>query len=152
LRFISRALTADLPADRILLQIQRPLFARRDVTIVESRHRAFFLPDRVILAMQLDRLPPRNFTFSVFLIDSPVLIFQPVIDLVAARMIALPSGFGVRAGPGGSEHRDSDYKNGGFREMAHGISFEDLAARAGHTAEVLSADSSHFGPTRLNPL
>jgi hypothetical protein len=99
------------------------LLGRRDVAIVEFRHRAFLLPDRMILAVRLAGFCFLNLAFADLLVDAPVLTLQAVIDLVAAGVVAFPMGFRHRSGGCGSDHRDCKCENGSFRRGTHGHSF-----------------------------
>src|SRR6516164_2146235 len=98
-------LLADLPAHRILLLIKRLLLGAGDMAIVESRHGALLLANGGVLAMQLFRLASRDLAFLELMIDAAVLICQPVVDLIPARMIAFPLGLGHRARDRSAHHR-----------------------------------------------
>src|SRR5258708_18826880 len=97
---------ADLAADRVLLLIERTLLGAGDVAVTERCHGALLAADRVILLVQAPGLPGRQLAFAVFVIDAPVLVRQPVIDLIAARMVAFPRRLCQRAR--GREAEDAD--------------------------------------------
>lgn len=88
-----RASTTDLTADRVLLLIERPLVGAGEVPAVESRHCALLVADRAILAMQPARLLPRHLAFADFTMNAAILVLQPVIDLIAPRVVVVPSRF-----------------------------------------------------------
>jgi hypothetical protein len=64
------------------------------VTAIKSRHRALLVAYRAVFPVKLFGLLFGDLAFLQLMIDPSVLIRQPVIDLVAPRMIALPLCFG----------------------------------------------------------
>jgi len=75
----SEFLPPNLPADSVLLLIERLLLCLCDVAAVEFRHRALLLPDRAIFAMKLVRLLLRDLTFLQLTIDPVVLVSKSVV-------------------------------------------------------------------------
>src|SRR5215475_5604010 len=53
-------LASDLPADRILLLVQRALFGAGDVTTVEAGHEPLLVADDAVLGVQPPRLVGRD--------------------------------------------------------------------------------------------
>ena len=87
-----RLLPPNLAADGVLLLIEYLLLAFGDVTAVQFRHIALFLANGVIFPVKLFGLLFRDLAFFQFTVDPAVLVCKPVIDLIAARVIALPLG------------------------------------------------------------
>src|SRR5215469_8108290 len=91
-------LLPDLPADLILLLVERALLGLREVAAVGAGHGTLFVADRAILAMQPCGLAPGELAFLALLVDTLVLVGEAVVHLFTARMVLLPSGVGERRG------------------------------------------------------
>src|SRR6185437_15906040 len=89
---------ADLPADLILLLIERALLGLGDVATVRAGHRTLLVADRAILAMQPRSLAAGDLAFLALLVDALVLVGEAVVHLFAARVFRLPGGVGERCG------------------------------------------------------
>ena len=101
---------ADLPADLVLLLVQRLLLGLGDVAAVLRRHGALFLADLVVFAVQLGGLGLAHLALGDFGVDALVLVRQPGVDFGAAGMVLAPGGGAGRAARCG----------GGLREAGHG--------------------------------
>ena len=82
----------DLPADNVLLLVQRGLLGTGDVAAILRGHVTFFLGDLVVLVVELICLTPRDITSAILLIDAAVLVIQAAIDLGTPRMCAVEAG------------------------------------------------------------
>jgi hypothetical protein len=71
----------------IFLAVQPVLFVFRNMTIMTGSHPSFFLPDLMILTMQVLRLTPAHITIFHFIMDAAILIVQAVIHFSATGMI-----------------------------------------------------------------
>jgi hypothetical protein len=80
-----------LAADGVLLAIKRPLLAFGNVAAVDFGHVALLLANRVVFPVKLVGLLFRDLAFLAFTVDPAVLVRKPVIDLIAARVIAVPT-------------------------------------------------------------
>jgi hypothetical protein len=74
-------------AHMILLAVQPVLFVFGDMTIMTGSHPSFFLPDLMILTMQVLRLTPAHITIFHLIMDAAILIVQAVIHFSATGMI-----------------------------------------------------------------
>src|SRR5204863_4013723 len=83
-------LLADLPADLVLLLVERLLLGLGDVAAVGARHGALFLADGAVLSVQLGRLRLGDLSFLALLMDALVLVREPIVHLLAARVRLLP--------------------------------------------------------------
>jgi hypothetical protein len=122
---------ADLPADAVQLLIERPLLGAGDVTIMEVRHEALLSANDAVLAVQGGGPAPAQPTLAKLVIDPRILSCQAIVDLVAARMEALPPGFSRRGRDGGSEHGNGNAENGEFGDAVHLLSFRTLITHQG---------------------
>ena len=86
----SALLTSYLAADGVFLLIKYLLLAFGDVAAVNFGHVALLPANRVIFPVKLVSLLFRDLAFFQFTVDPAVLVCKPVIDLIAARVIALP--------------------------------------------------------------
>jgi hypothetical protein len=109
-----RILSANLATDSVLLLIERLMLVLCDVTAVKSRHRALLVAYRAVFPMKLFGLLFGDLAFLQLMIDPSVLIRQPVIDLVAPRVIALPLCFGKGRGHGAPSQRERNNESNGF--------------------------------------
>jgi hypothetical protein len=107
-------LTANLATDSILLLIERPLLGPGDVPAIEFRHRAFLAPNGVVFPVKLVSLLFADFPFLQLVIDPAVLIRQPIVDLVAPRVIAFPLCFGKGCGYSASDKRERNNESNDF--------------------------------------
>jgi len=89
---------ADLPADRILLLVQRLLLLRGDVRVVLAGHVALFSANLMILVVQGSRLLPIDLTVLHLGINALILIVEPAIDLGPAWVSCLKLINGRRLG------------------------------------------------------
>jgi hypothetical protein len=80
----------NLEADGVLLLIERLLLAFGDMAAVDFGHVTLLLANRVVFPVKLVGLLFGDFAFFQFTVDSAVLVCKPVIDLIAARVVALP--------------------------------------------------------------
>jgi hypothetical protein len=99
-------LLADLSADAVFLLIQRFLLLFGDMALVLARHIAFLLADLMIFMMQVLCLRFVNFAFSVFSVDTSILVFQATINLGATWVV-------VRPGTGHDARRNADHESCG---------------------------------------
>ncbi len=95
-----RILSANLATDSVLLLIERLMLVLCDVTAIKSRHRALLVAYGAVFPVKLFGLLFGDLAFLQLMIDPSVLIRQPVIDLVAPRVIAFPLCFGKGRGHG----------------------------------------------------
>jgi hypothetical protein len=93
------AILINLAAFSILFVIDLLSLASREMTAVRSGILAFLIMDALILGMQLLRLSPIQLAMLEALVDSSILIFEAMVDVHPALVIALPLVFGV-PGPG----------------------------------------------------
>src|SRR5438876_8565523 len=100
-------LAADLLAHVVLLLVQRLLLEPGDVAAVLACHIALFLPDLMVLLVQLIGLLVRQVAFLDLMVDPLVLVVQAIVHLLAAGMRPLPR----RIGHCAAGHAD--------REQAH---------------------------------
>src|SRR5438105_9059316 len=84
-------LLADLLADLVLLLVERLLLGLGDVAAVGARHGALFLADGAVLSVQLGRLRLGELAFLALLVDALVLVGEPIVNLLAARVGLLPT-------------------------------------------------------------
>src|SRR5579864_7563510 len=105
---------ADLFADAIFLLIQYCLFRLGDVAAVLSGHIAFFLADSMVFLVQRLGLRLAHFAFFDFVLDTLVLVIQPVVDLFTARMILLPCCVGHCTAGSAGEHSNQCGENDCF--------------------------------------
>jgi hypothetical protein len=99
-------LLADLSADAVFLLIQRFLLLFGDMALVLARHIAFLLADLMIFMMQVLCLRFVNLAFSVFSVDTSILVFQATINLGATWVV-------VRPGTGHDARRNADHESCG---------------------------------------
>ena len=83
-------LLADLSAYAVFLLIQRFCLLFGDMAPVLARHIAFLLADLMIFMMQFLCLRFVNLAFSVFSVDTSILVFQTTIDLGSTRVVVRP--------------------------------------------------------------
>ena len=88
--FFVGLLVANLSANRVFLLIERFLLRGRYMTVVELRHCPLFPADGPIFAVKLMCFTLRNFAFVKLAINSPILIFQTIIDLITTWVITFP--------------------------------------------------------------
>lgn len=93
----SASLAPDLVTHGVFLLVQGALIRFGDVTMVELRHIAFLLANCAVLLVKLSGLRLGKIAFADFALDTPILISEPRVHFLSARMLFLPSGFGVRA-------------------------------------------------------
>jgi hypothetical protein len=86
-----RLSAVDLPADLVFLLIEGLLLGAGYVAIIGLCHGPFFLADCMVLRVKLLGLAFRDFAFADFLVNPPVLVFQPTVDFLTARMFAAPT-------------------------------------------------------------
>jgi hypothetical protein len=68
-------------------------------------HRMLFAADLVVFMMQAGCLRAGDLACLHFVVNAPVLVGQPVVDLGAARMVLLPLGLGqCTGGDAGDRH------------------------------------------------
>ena len=93
----ANSLLADLSANPVFLLIQRVLLLFGDMASVLARHIAFLLANLMIFMVQLLRLSFVNLTFSVFSVDTSVLVHQTTINLGTSWVVVCPgAGHGAR--------------------------------------------------------
>jgi hypothetical protein len=80
-------LLSDLLAVGVFLLIQRLPFLLGNVSMVLFRHVAFFLTNFMIIFVKLMGLLFADFAILLFLIDASVLVTQPLVHFMAARMV-----------------------------------------------------------------
>ena len=119
-------LLPNLPADCVLLLIERFLIGSRDMAVVEFRHRPFLVSDCSILRVQTLRLSSGYLTLSTLGIDTPVLILQTIIHLVPPRMSALPLGLSYGARHRARHQYCSNGKHNSFGRVSHVLSLSRL--------------------------
>jgi len=102
-RRICRRLPSNLVADGVLLLIEHLLLAFGDVTAVQLGHIPFFLADGVVLTVKLACLLFGDLALLQLAMNPTVLVGEAVVDLIAPRMIALPSRFGKGRGHGAAD-------------------------------------------------
>src|SRR5579871_5079345 len=105
---VTSGLFPDLPADGVLLLVERALLLLRDVAAVLRCHCALFLADLAVFLVQLGGLALRHLARLHFVLDALVLVIKTAINLRAARMILLPVGPCCKSAPG-----DGGDKSGG---------------------------------------
>ncbi|HEY4738841.1 MAG TPA: hypothetical protein VIH63_15745 [Xanthobacteraceae bacterium] len=81
-----------MAADGVFLLIEYLLLAFGDMAAIDLGHVALLLANRVIFPVTVVGLLFRDLAFFQFTVDPAVLVCKPVIDLIAARVIALPLG------------------------------------------------------------
>src|SRR5450830_335565 len=74
---------------------------------VLAGHRALLGADLPIFAVQTGGLGLGEFAFLDFLMDAPILVGEPLVDLLTTRMFLLPMGLGHDTG------RDAGDRRGG---------------------------------------
>jgi hypothetical protein len=84
------------------------------VSAIKFSHRAFLVTDGAVFPVKLVSLLFGDLAFLQLMIDPSVLIRQPVIDLVAPRVIALPLCFGKGRGHGAPSQRERNNESNGF--------------------------------------
>src|SRR5450755_2635702 len=94
----SLLLQRNVLADAIFLLVQHSLFILRDVAVVLRCHVALFLADLMVLRMFGGGLAAGQGAVPDVLVDAPVLVLEPIVDLGTSRMVLLPGGLaaGVR--------------------------------------------------------
>src|SRR2546430_16165284 len=70
--------------------VERLLLGLGDVAAVGARHGALFLANGVVLAVQLGRLRLGDLALLALLMDALVLVGEPIVHLLAARVGLLP--------------------------------------------------------------
>src|SRR5256886_12947552 len=70
--------------------VERLLLGLGDVAAVGARHGALFLADGAVLSVQLGRLRLGDLAFLALLMDALVLVREPIVHLLAARVRLLP--------------------------------------------------------------
>jgi len=111
---IAGLLTANPATDSVLLLIERPLLGLGDVPAIKLSHRALLVPNGAVFPVKLISLLFGDLAFLQLMIDPAVLICQPIVDLVAPRMIALPLCFGKGRGYSASGKRERNNESNGF--------------------------------------
>ena len=76
-------------ADGVLLLIEHLLLAFGDMAVVNFGHITLLLANRVVFLVKLVGLLLCDLAFFQFTVDAAVLVCEPVIDLIATRVIAL---------------------------------------------------------------
>ncbi len=87
------------------------MFGAREVPAVLTGHLAFLLADLVVFRMEGGALLRRQFAFPDFAMDAPVLVFQALIYLRAARVFLGPEAVG-REGCGGRQDGQGGERKG----------------------------------------
>jgi hypothetical protein len=108
-----------LPADGVLLLIERFLLTLGDMAAVDFGHGTLLMAYRAVFTMKLVGLSFRDLAFLQFTIDPVVLVCKPVVDLIAARVIALPLGFGEGSRHGAADNSERKNENNGFEQSTH---------------------------------
>ena len=83
----------DLPAHLVLLRVEGPLLLLRDVPTILGRHIPLFLPNLVILFVQLGSLSLAQCTALDALVDPAILVQEPFVDLRPTGVALLPRCF-----------------------------------------------------------
>jgi len=71
----------------IFTVVQSVLFMTADMTIVAERHPSLFPADPVILTVQVMRLVPAHIAISYLIMDTTILIMQPLVYFSSSWMI-----------------------------------------------------------------
>ena len=82
----SMRVAIDLPADAILIPIQRPLIGMGKMTVVETSIEPLAGTHHMIFAMQIVCLMRVDTAFGESAMDAPVLMGKAMVDLDAMRM------------------------------------------------------------------
>jgi hypothetical protein len=93
----------NLAADGVLLLIEHFLLAFSDMAAVDFGHVALLLTNRVVFPVELVGLVFGDFAFFQFTVDPAVLVGEPVIDLIAPRVAALPLRLGKSSRHGSAD-------------------------------------------------
>src|SRR5580704_9574139 len=111
------------------------------MAVIERSHCTLLVTDGAILLMQPPGLPGRQLALAKLVIDAPVLVLEPIIDLIAARVVAVPRSLGERAG--GREAEDAD---GGGDDGLGGTVHADLLWLIAHCDRLTMAVLSPIAP------
>src|ERR1700682_6231622 len=97
----ARLSATDPTADDVFLLIERPLLGGREMAVMERRHHPLLVTDHAVGPMQAPCLPRPDVALVRLALEGEGLHGEPVVDLLAARMLAIPLGFRHGAGGGG---------------------------------------------------
>jgi hypothetical protein len=84
---------ADLTAYVVFLLVQDPLFSFRNMSVILRSHVSFFLSYLVIFMVQSDSFPPAHLAVLDFVMNTPVLVTQAIIHLIAPGVTLCPGAF-----------------------------------------------------------
>src|SRR5580704_1393479 len=100
---------ANLAADRVLLLLESALVGAGDMAAVQRRHGTLLAAHLAVLAVERPSLASADFALPVFPIDAAILVVQPIVDLIASRVVPLPRRFGK----GATSHNDGTGEDDG---------------------------------------
>src|SRR5581483_1888530 len=93
----------DLPADRVLILVERAFVRLRDMPAVERSVKPLLPANRAVVAMEPRRFACGDLSGRAIVVDAGVLPREAVVDLGAPRMVLLPCARQRSSGGAGDE-------------------------------------------------
>jgi hypothetical protein len=91
----------------------------RDVAAILRRHCVLLLSDLVIFAVKLSRLRMRHIAFFHLAVNPMILVRQALIDMLAPRVVLLPSRIGKRRADGYGDQSSCGYSLNKFEHQLY---------------------------------